>query len=119
MNPHVGEARHIELAEAVLGKIDLISNVVPHSDREAVAEHRRRPEALEQLRRQVVVVLLVLEGVLEQADQLDAGAVHRVALLDGDALGLVPRELSKGADHALEGTLGAITRERRLPENHN
>lgn len=119
MNPHVGEARHVELAEAVLGKVDLVSNVVPHGDREAVAEHRRCPEALEQLRIQVVLILLLLEGVLEKADQLDAGTVHRVALLDGDALGLVPRKLSKGADHALEGALGAIARERGLPENHS
>lgn len=117
MHPHVGKARHVELAEAVLGHVNLVSNVVPHGDGEAVAEHRGGPEALEQLQCQVVLILLLLDGVLEQADELDAGAVHRVALLNGDALGLVPRKLPEGADHALEGALRAITRERRLRED--
>lgn len=51
MHPHIGKTGHVELAEAVLGDVDLVSNVVPHGDGEAVAEHRRGPEALEQLRR--------------------------------------------------------------------
>lgn len=117
MHPHVGKARHVELAKAVLGDLSLISNVVSHGDGEAVAEHSRGPQALEQLRRQVVLVLLLLDGVLEEADELDTGAVHRVPLFDGDAIGLVPRKLSEGADHALEGALGAIAREGRLREN--
>lgn len=117
VHPHVGEAGHVELAQAVVREADLEGDVVLHGHGEAVAEHGGGPEALEQLLRQEAVVLVLLDGILEEAEELGAGAVHGVALLDGDALGLVPGELAQSRDHALEGALWAIAREGGLVES--
>ena len=76
VRPHVGEARHVELAQAVLRELNLEGNVVLHEDGEAVAEHGRGPQAPEQLLRQVGLALLLPDGVLEEAEELTARIVH-------------------------------------------
>lgn len=116
MHPHIGEARHVELAHAIIRKTNLEGDIVLHGNSEAVTEHSRGPQAPKQLLRQVAIVLFVFDGLLEKTKELDAGVIDGVALLDGYTLNLVPGELTKSRNHALEGTLGAIAREGRLAE---
>ena len=50
----------------------------------------------------MLLVLPLLDGVLEKADELDAGVVDRVALLDGDALGPFVRRLLLLVEYLLD-----------------
>jgi hypothetical protein len=113
VRPHAGKTRHVEIARAHVVQLRLERNVVLLQDGEAGAQHGHSDEATQQLRRQLGVPALP-HGVLQQTDQLDAGAVDRVPLADGDELCLVPGQLLEGADHALEGPLRAFAGERRL-----
>lgn len=47
VHPHIGEARHVELAQAIIRETNLEGDVVLHDHSEAVTEHGRGPQASE------------------------------------------------------------------------
>lgn len=115
VSPLVAVTRHV-----VVTLTDLVrqtnreSDVVLHGDGEAVTRHGGLPQALEQLRSQAALVPALPDAALEVTDELDAGVVYGLTLMNGDVLGHVPGELLEDADQAVEGALGAVLGERRL-----
>lgn len=113
--PGVGEARLVEATLLDLIQVGSEGDVILHRHGKARTQHGRSDETSQELHSQSFIALIA-DSHLQHDDEVQGRLVHRIALLDRDELGHVPRDLLDGADHALKGALQAVTREWRLEQ---
>jgi hypothetical protein len=96
-------------------QVSEIDDIVLHSRSEARTLKSGTPNTLQKHMAHVNVhVLVVIDTLDKQFQKSDGGLVQLLTSIDGDKINHVPREFDEGADQALERTLRAILRERRL-----